>query len=536
MKPFDSSGAFRPATDQLLGLAVRGAGVTVLSSGLGLAIQVISTVCLARLLTPRDFGVVTMVTTFSLLLVNFGLNGFTEAVLQSEEINDALVSNLFWINLAFGVLLTVAFAAAGSLLARFYRDPLVSRVAVGISLTIFLTSTSVQHLALLKRAMRFSVVSANDICARTISVGLMIVLAWAGWGYWALVAGAIAQPLTQSVGAWFQCRWIPSLPRKAPGTASMVRFAINVYGRFSVNYFARNMDNLLVGWRFDAQTLGFYKKAYDLFALSASQLVSPLTVVAVSALSRLNRYSVEYKRYLVKALAVTAFVGMGVGACLTLIGGDVIRLVLGPGWEASGRIFTFFGAGIGVMLLYGTHGWIHLSIGRADRWFRWGIVEFVFTGLLFLLALRWGPVGIAVAWTASFWILTIPAFWYAGKPIKLGVGIIIEAVWRYLLASLLAGGTAALVLQGLPTLLAAPGALGAALRIGVTSVLFGILYLGSVILLYWGCTPLYQLAGLVREMAPWRKLSKRLPPTAVTGGGAEGSPAVNAEKAKELVT
>jgi O-antigen/teichoic acid export membrane protein len=296
------------------------------------------------------------------------------------------------------------------------------------------------------------------------------------------------------------------------------------------------MDNLLVGWRFNAQTLGFYKKAYDLFALSASQLVSPLTVVAVSALSRLNRYSVEYKRYLVKALAVTAFVGMGVGACLTLVGGDVIRLVLGPGWEASGRIFTFFGAGIGVMLLYGTHGWIHLSIGRADRWFRWGIIEFVFTGLLFLLALRWGPVGMAVAWTASFWILTIPAFWYAGKPINLGVGIIIEAVWRYLLASLLAGGTAALILRGLPTLLAAPGAVGAALRIGVTSALFGILYLGSVILLYWGCTPLYQLAGLVREMAPWRRFSKRLAPAAVTGADAEESPAANPEKAKELVT
>jgi PST family polysaccharide transporter len=536
LKPFDSSGAFRPATDQLLGLAVRGAGVTVLSSGLGLAIQIVSTVSLARLLTPRDFGVVTMVTTFSLLLVNFGLNGFTEAVLQSEEINDALVSNLFWINLAFGALLTIAFGAAGSLLARFYRDPLVSRVTVGISLTIFLTSTSVQHLALLKRAMRFSVVSANDICARTISIGLMILLAWAGWGYWALVAGAIAQPLIQSVGAWFQCRWIPSLPRKAPGTAAMVRFAINVYGRFSVNYFARNMDNLLVGWRFDAPTLGFYKKAYDLFALSASQLVSPLTVVAVSALSRLNRYSAEYRRYLVRALAVTAFVGMGVGAGLTLVGGDVIRLVLGPGWEESGRIFTFFGAGIGVMLLYGTHGWIHLSIGRADRWFRWGILEFAFTGLLFLLALRWGPVGIAIAWTASFWILTIPAFWYAGKPINLGVGIIIDAVWRYLLASLLAGGAAALILRGFPPLLAAPGAMGAALRIGVTSVLFGILYLGSVILLYWGCTPIHELAGLLREMVPWRKLSKRFKPAAGAAGKTEASPAVDPEKAKELVS
>src|SRR5260370_16662618 len=194
----------------------------------------------------------------------------------------------------------------------------------------------------------------------------MILLAWAGWGYWARVAGAIAQPLIQSVGAWFQCRWIPSLPRKAPGTAAMVRFAINVYGRFSVNYFARNMDNLLVGWRFDAPTLGFYKKAYDLLALSAIQLVSPLTVVACPPLTRLNRYSAEYRRYLVRALAVTAFVGMGVGAGLTLVGGDVIRLVLGRGWEGSGRIFTFFGAGIGGMVLYGTHSWIHLSTGVAD--------------------------------------------------------------------------------------------------------------------------------------------------------------------------
>ena len=55
----------------------------------------------------------------------------------------------------------------------------------------------------------------------------------------------------------------------------------------------------------------------------------------------------------------------------------MIRFLLGPGWEESGRIFTFFGPGIGVMLLYNTHGWIHLSAGRPDRWFRWGVIEFL---------------------------------------------------------------------------------------------------------------------------------------------------------------
>src|SRR5438094_343345 len=329
VKPFDESGAFRLTADGdgLRRLAVRGAGVTVLSQSLGFAIQMIATVILARLLTPGDFGLVTMVTTFSLLLMNFGLNGFTEAVLQREEIDHALASNLFWINVGLGFLLTIGFAAAGPLLARFYGDLRVAAVAVAMSVTIFFTCLSVQHLALLKRDMRFSVVSANDILARAVSVAVSILLAQMGWGYW--------------------------------------------------------------------------------------------------------------------ALSTLAFVGMGLGAGLTLTGKDLVLLLLGPGWEESGRIFTFFAPGIGIMLLYYTHGWIHLSIGRADRWFRWSVVEFAVTGLLFLLGLPWGPVGIAVAWVVSFWILTIPALWYAGRPARLGIAPVIGAVWKYALASALAGCAAA---------------------------------------------------------------------------------------------
>jgi len=317
-------------------------------------------------------------------------NGFTEAVLKWTEIDHALASNLFWINLGAGALFTIGFAALGPVLGWFYSDARVTGVTFGVSLTILITSASVIHLALLRRAMCFFAVSANDILARVVCVAVSIFLGWAGWGYWALVAGIIALALSTSIGAWILCRWVPSFPSRAEGTTSVVRFAMHVYGQFSVNYFARNTDNLLVGWRFSAQALGFYKKAYDLFALSASQLVSPLTAVAVAALSRLNQNSVQYKRYLLSSLGVVAFVGMGLGVDLTLVGKDVIRLLLGPGWEESGRIFTYFGPGIGIMLLYGTHGWIHLSIGTADRWFRWGIVEFAFTFLLFLVALPLG--------------------------------------------------------------------------------------------------------------------------------------------------
>ncbi len=405
MKPFDATGELRQAVPNegagLRRLAVRGVGATLASGGVGVGIQIVSAAVLARLLTPNDFGVVTMVTTFSLLFVNFGLNGFTEAVIHREDINHKLASNLFWINVGGSTLLAVGFAAAGSLLARLFKDPRVTEVAAWIALTIFLSGLSVMHLALLKRMMRFSLVSANDMFARAFSVAVAIVLAWIGWGYWALVASAIALTASTCIGGWVLCRWTPGLPRRAPGTGAMVRYAVHTYGRFSTGYFTNNFDNFLVGWKLGPAQLGFYKKAYDLFGLPSNQFSTGLTIVAVSALSRLQRDIVQYKRYLLSALGVMALLGMGISGDLVLVGRDVILVLLGPRWGESGRLFTLFAPGIGFMLLYGTHVWIHLSLGHANRWFRWGIVDLVVTTLFLLGGLHWGAAGIAMAWVAS---------------------------------------------------------------------------------------------------------------------------------------
>lgn len=507
MKPFSTSGAFDPLKDNatVRALAVKGAGVTVMAQGALFAVQLISTVILARLLTPDDFGVVAMVTTFSLILVSVGLNGFTEAILQWEEINHLLASNLFWINAAAGLAFTALFAAAGSLLAKFYHDPRVIHVAMAVSASIFFTSISVEHLALLKRTMHFTAVSINDIVARALSVVVAVYMAWAGWGYWALVAAAVVQPLATSVGAWILCRWTPGLPKKVPGTARLVWFAINIYGRYIFNYCTRNSDNLLVGWKLGPEALGFYKKAYDLFLLPANQFSAPLTAVAVSALSRFQRNSAQYRRYFLSALAVMAFFGMWLGGDMTLIGQDIIRFILGPGWERAGRIFTFFGPGIGVMLLYSTHGWIHLSIGTANRWLRWVFVEFTVTLLLFVLGLHWGPEGIAVAWALSFWLLAIPAFWYAGKPIDFGIAPMAAVVWKYMIASLIAGCIAAAFIRRTIGFGVAPNEVAAAIRIVVISVGYSTVYLTMVVILHGGSAPLYQFAGLLREMLPWAK-------------------------------
>jgi polysaccharide transporter, PST family len=491
--------------------AIRGAGVTVFTQGLVFALQLVSTVVLARLLTPRDFGLVTMVTTFSLPLASFGLNGFTDAILQSEEVSHDSASNVFWINVAMGLVLAFGFAGAGNLLQWFYRNPAVAPLAAGLSVTIFLSGTSVIHIALLKRAMGFSKASAIDFSARALYVFVSVLFGFLGWGYWALVIGSAAQALATTIGAFWSCRWIPGIPRRAKGTGSMIRFALHVYGRFSLNYSTRNMDNLLVGWRFGAPALGFYKKAYDLFLLPSSQLLSPVVSVAVSTLSKLNQDRVQYRRDFLRGLSIVALIGMATGADLTLVGSDLISILLGPGWETAGQIFVLFGPGVGVMLIYNTLGWIHLSTGRADRWFRWTIIEFAVTVLLFILALRWGPVGVAGAWTVSFWILTIPAFWYAGRPIQLQVSSVLAAVWRFFLASVVSGAACFGIVKSVAFLSFGAGTdlRSAVARLCVTSVLFFFLYLLAVIVLHGGAGPIRQFARLIAELLPQSRFRRR---------------------------
>jgi O-antigen/teichoic acid export membrane protein len=509
LKPFQSDGTFHPiATGKgLRRTAVRGAGAAIAGSAGNFVVGIGSVMILARLLTPSDFGVVTMVTTFSLLLRSFGLNGFTELIMQRDEITDSLASNLFWINLGIGAVLTLVFASSGRLLAHFYHDSAVAQVAEGMSLTIVIGCLGYIHLGLLQRAMHFRATAIINFVGQVLQFIVSIILAMAGWHYWALVWGSLTQTAVVAAGALLVCRWIPSRPGRAAGTGSGLRFAINVYSHFAFSYLTRNTDNLLVGWRFGAGALGFYKKAYDLFVLPETQLLAPLSAVVVSTLSRVNRDREQFQRYFLRTISVLALLGMGIGADLALVGEDLIRFLFGPGWEEAGRIFALFGPGIGVMLLYNTHGWIHLSTGRPERWFRWGLMEFVCTVTLFLLALRWGPSGIALAWTTSYFLLMFPGFWYAGKPIGLGIGPVFAVIWKFFAASVGAGCGTALIIRAKPDFATAVGAPGALVRMASVSLLFFALYIGGVIALHQGLRPLSETVNLLRGLLPERTVT-----------------------------
>jgi PST family polysaccharide transporter len=507
VKPFNENGDFDSMVkaDALRRTAIRGAGAAIAGQMANFILSLASVVILARLLTPADFGIVTMATTVGLVFRSFGLNGFTEVILQREDMTDALASNLFWIQLGIGMLLAVAFAASGPLMALFYHNPAVAGVASGMSAMIALGCLGWIHLGLLQRAMYFKAAAIINFAGQAVFTTVSIMAALGGWRYWSLVFGIVAQSAATAAGAWWMCRWIPSWPRRVKGTGAGVKFAMSVYSHYAFAYLTNNTDNLLVGWRFGAQALGFYKKAFDLFVLPQSQLLNPMSAVVLRTLSRVNEDRQLFRRYYLRTISVLALIGMGMGAEFALVGRDLIRVILGPEWSEAGRIFTLFGPGIGVMLLYATHGWIHLSIGRPTRWLYWGLIEFGCTVSLFLVGLHWGPSGVALAWTVALFLLMFPGLWYAGKPIELGIGAILAAIWKFFFASICAGGMTALVVSMAPHVPIGSGASTALVKLIAVSIAFLTLYLGWVIVLHRGLEPISQTIELLRDLLPQRR-------------------------------
>lgn len=489
--------------------AMRGAGATVFSGAISFLIQFLGTIILARLLTPDDFGLIAMITAFSLLLQNFGLNGFTEAVIQKENLTHKMMSTLFWLNALISFCIMLLFMISSPIIAAFYSEQRLIPITIGIAFSIFASGLSTLHMAILRRNMQFYLVSGIAVSARAVSVFLAIILAWAGWGYWALVVNTVAYPFSAAIGAWYYCHWRPGEPGKIKDIMSMLKYAIHTYGNFTLNYFARNIDKLLVGWRYGAEYLGFYKKAYDLFSLPANQLTAPLSNVALAALSRLVGEPLKYQHYYLSAISTISFVGMALSAILTLAGYDIIILILGPQWEKAGDIFCYFGASIGIMLIHSTQGWLHLSLGRPDRWVRWSIFESIFTTIAFIIGLPFGITGVAIAYTVTFYLLVVPALLYAGKPIELKLSSVLSATWKYFAAAILSTAISYTVVFSFNITAPFFTKLNILIRIILSSILCLSLYLSLTIVLHRGIQPINQFISTAYQMLPRKSRSIR---------------------------
>lgn len=482
--------------------AIKGSGITVFTRIAVYASQLIGTMILARLLIPGDFGLVAMVTVISGILIEFGTLRLGEATIQKKDINHKQVSTLFWINFGICLILGLIFAFASPLVAWFYSEPRLEAITVALACGFVFSGLSIQHMALLQRNMEFHKIAAIQVISVIITDVVVIILAWRGWGYWALVVRRVTFPVMATTGLWILCKWRPGPPSGVAEVWPMLKFGMNSLGSYTMDYFSRSLDKMLIGWRYGTQALGYYERSYYLYVLPVNQLSYPLTGVAVATLSRLNGDIEKYRSYYLKAISILAFIGMPLSVILTLTGKDIILLLLGPQWDKAGQVFTLFGPGVGVMLIYGTNGWIHLSLGKAERWFRWGIISFFITTLFFIIGLPFGAEGVAVAYISTFYILLIPCLLYAGRPVNLQLSSLVSVMWRYFLSALFTGLLCWFILYSHNILSINFYKLSTIVRIILSTSLCLFIYLLMIMALYKGAEPILQFTSLLTEMFP----------------------------------
>lgn len=485
--------------------AVASGGTMIVSRMANTVIQMASTVVLARLLTPEDFGLVTMVTAFSLLLFNVGFNGFTEAIIQKEHLRPQQVSTVFWIGLALSTALAVLFAASSPLLAWFYKEPRVIPITIAMSGGFVFSALATEHLALIMRNMEFSKIMVNELVSALISVIIAIWMAIKGFGYWAIVARQLTLPVLGAAIAWIQCPWRPGRPVKDPEIRPMVSYALHTFGNFTTTYFGQNIDKILLGWRWGSAELGVYERAYRLSIMPVDQIPVPLGNVALSALSRLRDDPDRYRAYFLKALSFLSLSGMLLSAVMTVAGRDIILLLLGPQWVRSGLVFTILGPSIGPAMIYRAHGWLHLSLGNARRWFKWGLVALAVTTLSFIVGVRFGASGIAVAYGAAVALLIGPGLGYAAKPIGIRLNQIWGVVWRHLAASLASGLATWAALYRFGPLAKYMASYPVAARVVLVGVACSLLFLAMLVLLYRSAEPIWGSLRMVQQMLPGRR-------------------------------
>lgn len=342
----------------LKGKTIRGGLARLCAQGANFCLRLLSLMVLARLLEPKDFGLVGMVTAFTGVLSLFRDFGLSSAAIQRASVTDEQVSTLFWINLLVGALLGLLAVAMAPLVVAFYHEPRLFGVTVALAAGFLFNAAGVQHGVLLQRQMRFTVLAVINTIGLVIGTAIAIGGAKAGYGYWSLVAMTVTLPLATTIGCWLATAWVPGKPQRRAGIRSMMRFGGTVTLNSLVVYVAMNFDKVLLGRFWGVDALGLYGRAYQLISIPTDNLNSAAGEVAFSALSRLQDDPKRLKSYFLKGYSLVLAMTLPLTFVCALFADDIVLVCLGPKWMAAAVIFRLLAPTILVFAIVNPLGWL----------------------------------------------------------------------------------------------------------------------------------------------------------------------------------
>ncbi len=442
-----------------------------LTQASGQVANLVISVVLTRLLSPQDFGLVGMILVFTGFATIFTDLGFGAALVQKLDTERRHENAVFWASLMIGALVTVVMAAAAPYIAAFYGVPALQPLTVALSFIFVISSFKIVKVALLQKAMDFRTLAIVEFTSTALAGLVAIYLALSGFGVWSIVALYLAAALIYVIVLWLLTPWRPDLSLRWDALRDLSKFSLNLLGFSAFNYWARNGDNLLIGRYLGSAALGIYARAYTILLLPVLQVSSVISNVMFPALSAIQDDVPRVREMYLSAIAVVSLVTFPLTLGLLVVSRPFVLALFGDKWADMIPILQVFCLLAVLQSIGTTCGWLYQSQGRTDIMFRWGLVAGSLSLVSFVIGLRWGALGVAIAYTIVNFALWYPNWSIPARLVKLDFMTMLRRL--------------APTFYGALTMAVAVGALGLALPAEWSAAIHLVLQVSLGAFVYW---------------------------------------------------
>jgi teichuronic acid exporter len=362
-------------------------------------VNLLSSVVLARLLAPADFGVMGMVFLTTGLSSRLAQFGFGVALIRLPEIRREHVNSLFVLTFAVNGAVCLALIAAAPAVGRYFDNPLVGPVLAVMAFNFLIRSIATCPTALLRRRMDFRSPAIEGGIDAFVKMGVSIGLALNGYGVWSLVYAELTSGLTSKLYLAWAARWYPGWRVNLSAMRDLFGFGLGISLRSTLDYLVAHVDNFVIAKWLGAAPLGFYEKSYRLMRLPAMELSTRLNTVLFPAFARIQGEAGRVRAALRKSVLSQGLIGFPVFGLLVVLAPQIIHILYGARWAPSIVPFQILCIAGPAKILADLFGSVATAHGYVAPQVKRGAVSLLLMAVGSVVGVRWGIAGVATAVT-----------------------------------------------------------------------------------------------------------------------------------------
>jgi PST family polysaccharide transporter len=395
-------------------------------------LSMVATVVLARLLTPADFGVVAAAMSVLGFFSLAGAWGFSLAIVRRETIDGNLLGGVLAANLIMSGVITLLGVLSAPYIASAIGEPEASAAIAMIMPGMFVYAFQSASVALLERRMQYGRMSLIGTLATVLYVVAEIILAAAGFGYWAVIIGYLIMQLVECVGYVILAGWRPRLASPMAVLRRESKFSIGYFANQLVSYANKNMDYWIVATALGAAALGSYYIAFVLPTIVRQRMTTVVQQLLLPVFSRLRSDRERSQRAYAAAVELLAAVGVPAMVGIAVVAEPLVQVFFGSQWSETVEPMRWIALAAAVDLLWVAVGQAALAHGLMLRCLVVGVARMAVLGATIgLTAWAWGLTLANVA--ASILVASVFSLGLTqviGVPIGLHLGLIVRPVLR----------------------------------------------------------------------------------------------------------